>query len=48
MEKSKINTIYKVIKTNDLQALDLISKLLLFCPKTRYTAKEALCHPYFD
>lgn len=28
--------------------LDLLSKLLTYDPKKRYTAEEALRHPYFD
>ncbi|CAD8093290.1 unnamed protein product [Paramecium sonneborni] len=38
----------KVIKTNDSLAIELISKLLVYCPKTRFTPIQALCHPYFD
>ncbi|CAD8162968.1 unnamed protein product [Paramecium octaurelia] len=38
----------RVIKTNDSLATDLVSKLLVYCPKTRFTPIQALGHPYFD
>ncbi|CAD8074440.1 unnamed protein product [Paramecium sonneborni] len=38
----------KVLKTKDNLAIDLISKLLTYCPKTRLTPFQSLAHPYFD
>ncbi|CAK77104.1 unnamed protein product (macronuclear) [Paramecium tetraurelia] len=38
----------KVLKTKDTKAIDLVSKLLTFCPKTRLTPFQSLAHPYFD
>ncbi|CAD8171577.1 unnamed protein product [Paramecium pentaurelia] len=32
----------------DPSAIDLISKILTYCPKTRLTALQALTHSYFD
>ncbi len=37
----------KVIPTADLLALDLISKMLVYDPTQRLSAKAALLHPYF-
>lgn len=36
-----------VIKTDDEEALDLISRMLQFDPANRISAKEAINHPYF-
>ncbi|CAD8069878.1 unnamed protein product [Paramecium sonneborni] len=38
----------KVLKTKDTKAIDLVSKLLTYCPKTRLTPFKSLAHPYFD
>ncbi|CAD8058167.1 unnamed protein product [Paramecium primaurelia] len=38
----------KVLKTKDTKAIDLVSKLLTYCPKTRLTPFKSLTHPYFD
>ena len=35
-------------KTDDMQYIDLVSKLLVYDPKSRLTPYKALCHPYFD
>ncbi|CAK69016.1 unnamed protein product (macronuclear) [Paramecium tetraurelia] len=38
----------RVLKTKDPKAIDLVSKLLTYCPKTRLTPLQSLTHPYFD
>lgn len=39
----------KVFKQEmDPLALDLLSKVLTYCPHKRLTPLEALAHPYFD
>ncbi|XP_071965393.1 uncharacterized protein [Antedon mediterranea] len=36
----------ELVPINDKQALHLIQRLLVFCPQSRISAKEALAHPY--
>ena len=35
-------------KSMDNRGLDLLESMLIYDPDKRITAKEALCHPYFD
>ncbi|XP_049849599.1 uncharacterized protein LOC126319933 [Schistocerca gregaria] len=37
-----------IIETDDLQAIDLLSKMLVYHPVRRITAEAALRHPYFE
>jgi serine/threonine protein kinase len=39
---------FQVFKNADPQVIDLVSKLLVYNPKARPTALEALMHPYFN
>ena len=35
-------------KSMDNRGLDLLESMLIYDPDKRITAKEALCHPYFN
>jgi serine/threonine protein kinase len=36
----------EVFKGQNPKAIDLLSKMLVFCPSKRITIEEALAHPY--
>lgn len=46
LKKFPLESIFRKRTTPD--AIDLISRMLVYNPKTRITAVEALAHPYFD
>ena len=40
--------LYARYASADVRAIDLLSKLLVFNPRKRYTANQCLAHPFFD
>ena len=46
-EKRKGIGLHRLMSRFNKDCVDIISKMLIYDPEQRYTAKQCLCHPYF-
>ena len=46
-EKCKGFGLHRLMSKYNKECVDIISKMLIYDPEQRYTAKQCLCHPYF-